>query len=243
MNQDAIWEYFQNEAVESFAGSERRLAYLANLIALPAKVLNIGVGSGTFEAHAIAKGLTVFSLDPSRKSIERLQQLYSLGDRARVGYGQQIPFPDHHFDAVVLSEVMEHMSDEVIEGTVREVARVLRIGGQIIGTVPAREKLSEDTVICPDCGKRFHRWGHVQSFNPDSLRALLVSQFADMRIWERPFIPFGSLNWKGKVQGVTKLLLYFCGFHGKHENIVFIGRRKHPASGQTQTARLAPPTK
>src|SRR5689334_3083972 len=106
-NQDAIWEYFQNEAAESFAGSVSRLAYLANLIPSPAKVLNIGVGGGMFESQAIAKGLTVFSLDPSAKSIEGLRQRFGLGDRAQVGYSQQIPFFDDSFDAVVISEVLE----------------------------------------------------------------------------------------------------------------------------------------
>lgn len=224
-NQDAIWDYFQNEALESFAGSASRLAYLANLISCPGKVLNIGVGAGTFEAEAIGRGLTVFSLDPSAKSIERLRQIYDLGDRARIGYSQEIPFPDDHFDAVVLSEVMEHLPDDVLDKTLREVARVLRTGGHIIGTVPAREELAEDTVVCPNCSRRFHRWGHVQSFSADRLRTLLSSQFSEIRIWERPFVTFSTLNWKGKIQGLARLLLYFCGFHGKHENMVFLARR------------------
>ena len=223
-NQDAIWDYFQNEAAESFAGSAKRLAYLAALIPCPGKVLNIGVGAGIFEAQAIARGLSVFSLDPSAKSIERLQQTYGLGDRARVGYSQQIPFPDRHFDAVVLSEVLEHLPGEVLDATLSEVVRVLRTGGRIIGTVPAREELAEETVVCPDCSKRFHRWGHVQSFDPNRLRTLLSSHFSEIRIWERPFVNFSTLNWKGKIQGFVRLFLYLCGFHGKHENMVFIAR-------------------
>jgi SAM-dependent methyltransferase len=225
MNQDAIWDYFQNEVPQNFAGTETRLGYLARLIPSPAKVLNIGVGAGTFEGQAIARGLTVFSLDPNAKSIERVQQIYGLGDRARVGYSQQIPFLDSHFDAVVLSEVIEHLSDDILAATLREVARVLRTGGQIIGTVPAREQLAENTVVCPDCSKRFHRFGHVQSFNPDRLRALLNPHFSEIRIWERPFVPFSRLSWKGKIRGVVRLLLYFCGSHGAHENMVFIARR------------------
>ena len=33
MNQDAIWDYFQNEGVASFDGSEARLSYLVKKIA------------------------------------------------------------------------------------------------------------------------------------------------------------------------------------------------------------------
>jgi len=224
-SQDALWDFYQNEAPDSFAGSARRLAYLARLLGRTGKVLNIGVGAGTFEAAALARGLTVFSLDPSAASIERLRQRLGLGDRAQVGYGQRVPFPDRSFDALVLSEVMEHLSDEVLEATLKEAARVLRPGGRLVGTVPAREDLAANTVICPDCGRRFHRWGHSQSFDPGRLRKALGAHFTDVRAWERPFVTFGALNWKGKMQGLLRMLLYRCGVHGEQENIVFVARR------------------
>jgi SAM-dependent methyltransferase len=223
-NQEAIWEYFQNEGLHSFAGSQARLSYLASLIPAPGRVLNIGVGNGVFEARAMARGLTIFSLDPDPKSIERLQQLYGLGDRAQVGYSQRIPFPNQHFDAVVLSEVLEHLPDDIVAATLREIARVLRPDGQFIGTVPAREKLEDETVVCPSCSHRFHRWGHAQSFDSAKLRAVLNSYFPEIRIWERPFVTFSTLNWKGKLQGLTRIVLNFCGIHGRHENIVFVAR-------------------
>lgn len=227
MDQDAIWDYFQNEAADgvAFAGSEKRLGYLASLIDPPANVLNIGVGAGTFEGLAIKRGLTVFSLDPSVKSIEGLRQRHGVGDRAQVGYGQQMPFPDAQFDAVVMSEVMEHLAQDILEGTLREVHRVLKPGGRIIGTVPARENIQNETVVCPDCGKRFHRWGHVQSFHPDRMRGLLGAHFRDVRIHERPFVAFGKLNWKGKIIGLARMLLYRFGVHGQHENMVFIAHK------------------
>jgi SAM-dependent methyltransferase len=224
-DQNAIWDYFQNEAVDSFAGSEARLTYLARLIPSPATVLNVGVGSGTFEARATARGLTVFSLDPSARSIERLQQLYGFGDRARVGYSQEIPFPERHFDAVVISEVLEHLTPDVFDATLREVSRVIRPDGQFIGTVPAREKLADETVVCPSCSHRFHRWGHSQSFDPERLRSLLSEYFSEIRIWERPFVTFSTLNWKGKLQGFVRVFLNSIGLHGRHENIVFVARR------------------
>jgi ubiquinone/menaquinone biosynthesis C-methylase UbiE len=236
MNQDAIWDYFQNEGMDgvAFAGSETRLGYLARLIPTPSEVLNIGVGAGTFEAQAIKRGVTVFSLDPNAKSIERLKQVYGLGDRARVGYGQKIPFPDQHFDAVVLSEVLEHLSDDILTATLREAARVLRIHGQIIGTVPAREDLADDTVVCPDCSKKFHRWGHVQTFDSNRMRSMLMPYFVEIRTWERAFVFFSILNWKGKLHGLVRLLLNVCGIHGDHENMVFVARR---AGGQQRTSQ------
>lgn len=224
-NQDAIWEYFQNEAPESFAGSASRAAYLLRFVGRTGRVLNVGAGAGTFEEAAAARGLEVSSLDPSPKTIERLRQRLGLGDRARVGYGQSIPFPDGAFDVVVLSEVLEHLPDDVLQATLAEAARVLRKGGRLLGTVPARENLADQRVVCPDCGKRFHRWGHVQSFDVPRVRALLGVRFAEARAWDRPFANAAALNWKGKTLALARRLLHLLGVHGQQETIVFIATR------------------
>jgi SAM-dependent methyltransferase len=50
--------------------------------------------------------------------------------------GEALPFPDKSFDAVLLNEVLEHVSDE--EKTLRGVFRVLRPGGHIVIMSPNR---------------------------------------------------------------------------------------------------------
>ena len=125
MNQDAIWDYFQNEGVANFDGSEARLSYLVKKIAPGSRVLNIGVGSGVFERLGIARGIDIHCIDPSKRAIESLKEKLGIGERARVGYSQEIPFGDHYFDVVVMSEVLEHLTDDVLERTIVEVHRVL----------------------------------------------------------------------------------------------------------------------
>lgn len=90
-SQDAIWEYFQNEAPGSFRAAEPRLRFLMRSLRRDQTVLNIGVGSGLFEDLALGVGIQVHSLDPNQKSIERLRERLVLGDRAKVGYCQEIP--------------------------------------------------------------------------------------------------------------------------------------------------------
>ncbi len=46
----------------------------------------------------------------------------------------RLPFPDNYFDGVVLSEILEHIDDDV--GGLREVWRVLKPGGVVAITVP-----------------------------------------------------------------------------------------------------------
>lgn len=164
MEQDKIWDYFQNEdgINDVFAGAFPRYNFLAQQTASGMQALNIGVGNGGLENILINKGVAVSCLDPSSKSIENIRQKYSLGDRTLVGYSHAIPFPDGQFDAVIMTEVLEHLDDNALNMTTKEVNRVLKPGGRFIGTVPVDENLFEGRVMCPQCGVPFHRWGHTQ---------------------------------------------------------------------------------
>ena len=146
MNQDAIWDYFQNEGVASFDSSEARLSYLVKKIAPGSRVLNIGVGSGVFERLGLARGIDIHCIDPSKRTIESLKEKLGIGEKARVGYSQEIPFGDHFFDVVVMSEVLEHLTDDVLVGTIAEVHRVLaappRGGGGIYRNGTGKGKIA-----------------------------------------------------------------------------------------------------
>lgn len=190
--QDNIWEHYQNQAVGSFDLSYPRLRFLAELCPSGTKVLNIGVGSGYLEKLLVARGVEVYSLDPSRESIERLKAELSLGsDRARQGYCSNIPFEDFHFDKVVMTEVLEHIPQEKLSATLNEVRRTLKPNGEFTGTVPFREDLKSNEVICPQCQSQFHRWGHVKSYDVMSLRELLSHHgFQIKRLYPRSFPDF-----------------------------------------------------
>lgn len=225
MAHDKIWDYFQNESPETFRSTESRLGFLARRIAAPARVLDVGVGVGIFEREAIARGLDVWCLDPSERSIEALRERFGLGDKARVGDGAAMPFEDGAFDAVVMSEVLEHLPDDVLARTLDEVWRVLKPSGRFLGTVPCRENLAAQTVVCPCCGERFHRWGHVQRFDPERLRATLGKRLEVLRIEERRFAAWHTLNWKGKLAAAAQLALLRLGVHGRNESLFFEAQR------------------
>jgi len=219
--QDLIWNYYQNESPELFTGSRARIQYLLRRIPGRRAVLNIGCGTGLFERAALDHGLDVHSLDPSEQTIEALRSSLHLGSRAQVGHIQQIPFSDAQFDVVVLTEVLEHLTSEVIAAGLAEIRRILKPGGRILGTVPSRENLQDQTVVCPACATSFHRWGHQQSFEPQQVRTLLARHFTAIDIVERPFTTWSALTWRGKLVGAMKLLLWTLGSHGSNENIVF----------------------
>jgi SAM-dependent methyltransferase len=224
--QDRIWDYYQNDAAETFAGSVSRLSFLAMRIGVPGKVLDIGVGSGVFEEMALARGLDVYALDPSERSIAALREKLKLDGKAKIGYSTEIPFASNFFDAVVVSEVLEHLSDDVLARSLPEIERVLVPGGLLLGTVPARERIADQNVVCPDCGSRFHRWGHMQSFDVARMSALLAQHFDIERIFEKRFVTWRTLNWKGKTVALLQLLVSALGVKGSNQNVVFLARKR-----------------
>lgn len=224
MSQDLIWDHFQNEGVASFDRADPRLQFLLRQLRPGERVLNIGVGSGALERLAVKRGIDIWALDPSERSMDALRRELSLGDHAQTGYSQNLPFPDDHFDAVVMSEVLEHLDEDVCTRSLREVRRVLRPSGRLLGTVPAREPLELSEVVCPDCGNRFHRWGHQTSFDVGSLRALLEADFRVSCVQERYFNEWEAVSWIRRLGGLAKKFLSWRGLgpYGLARNIFFI---------------------
>lgn len=174
MEQKKLWDYYQSTGAAAFGGAGPRLAYLASRFRKGERVLNIGIGNGAFEMFALRRGLAIHSLDPSEVATASLRENLQLGDRVKVGVSSRIPWPDASFDGVVMSEVVEHLEKDELDLTLAEIKRVLVPGGLFWGTVPWREDLSVNAVVCPDCGKHYNRWGHVQAFDEDSLAATLL---------------------------------------------------------------------
>ena len=228
MNQEKIWNYFQNnsDAGDIAFRADSRYRFLSRQITSGSTVLNIGVGKGGLEEMLIAKKVNIHSLDPNKESIRNIQSRFSLGEKARVGFSQSIPFDDECFDVVIMSEVLEHLSDDVLEKTLRECHRVLRSGGVFIGTVPAEENLMETQVICPDCGKVFHRWGHLQSFSQDRLNTILSSKYGEQMVERKYFGNCIILNWKGRVGWFLKQIALLLGIKGNGETFFFSGKKQ-----------------
>lgn len=189
--QDRIWKHHQTQGSGVFDLSYPRLRFLAERCAPRTRVLNIGVGSGYLEELLVKRGVEVWSLDPSPETIAQLQRRLDLGGRARHGYSQNIPFDDRSFDKVIMTEVLEHLPTDILHGTLDEVRRVLKPGGELTGTVPYREDLSSNEVICPRCQAQFHRWGHAQRFDVASMTGLFADHgFRVMRLYPRTFPDF-----------------------------------------------------
>ena len=125
-----------------------------------------------------------------------------------------------------MSEVLEHLEDEVQEQTLIEVGRVLAPSGRFLGTVPADENLGASLCICPSCGEQFHRWGHVRSYSQSSLMDLLAAHFVQVELGRHYFAEVAELNWKGRLARWLKLLQLRLGRTGANESFFFSAQRR-----------------
>jgi 2-polyprenyl-3-methyl-5-hydroxy-6-metoxy-1,4-benzoquinol methylase len=84
-------------------------------------------------------------------------------------------FENSQFDAVLLLEVVEHLNDEYLSGTLNEIARVIKPGGILVVSTPNEEDLSASTRFCPECGAIFHEWQHIRNWSVNTLAEKLAS--------------------------------------------------------------------
>jgi len=227
INQEKIWDHFQNSELNVFAGAHPRLTSLVNQVPGGACMLNVGVGDGFLETQALLRGVEVYALDPSEDAIKKLAE--SIGDpdgeHFKAGFAEAIPFAKDFFDVVVMSEVLEHLGDESLSQALQEVHRVLKPGGKFIGTVPAEEDLSAYLVVCPCCEAKFHRWGHQQSFTRERFANLLAMNFEGVFVQRAYFPDWKRCSWKGKLLNFAKLCICRFGNGGANESWQFVARK------------------
>jgi SAM-dependent methyltransferase len=128
----------------------------------PDRVLDAGCGWGvTLEALERA-GYWAEGLDISRRALEGLdrpERRLFLADLT-----QPIPDIDEPFHAVLALDVIEHIDDD--RGTLERLGRLVRPGGAVVVSVPAR----------PDFFTEFDAiQGHRRRYTPDTLRDAFTS--------------------------------------------------------------------
>lgn len=223
-----IWTHFQGEGkAYGFTGSHGRHAHLLRMIERFAAggspvVLNVGIGDGNFEREALRRGWSVASLDPDEDAI---QAISTAGVRGQVGSITCMPFADDSFDFVVASEVLEHLTADERSLALREIARTLKSGGRLLGTVPLQEDLALSRTVCPQCNHVFHRWGHTTSFGLESMRVELAAVFGEVTCYRAALVEFAGRSFRGKLKSTIRWVLGRFGAAIAVPSLVFIARK------------------
>jgi SAM-dependent methyltransferase len=96
-----------------------------------ARVLDLGCGVGFFGNMAAERGAKVVGLDFSADALHLCGKHHADLGRVR-GDATRLPFGDATFDAVLLNDIIEHLSEEPGRNMIAETFRVLRKGGALI---------------------------------------------------------------------------------------------------------------
>jgi SAM-dependent methyltransferase len=114
-------------------------------------VLDIGCGVGRYLVPLVRNGFRVVGADLSRQALTLLDSNYS---RA-VADIQQLPFPDHSFDAITCYGVLQHLERAGREKAAAELFRILKHKGvtfvEVIGQLDMRyncgKRIAADTFV------------------------------------------------------------------------------------------------
>lgn len=224
--QDQLWRHFQLCQTEVFDLSYPRLRFFASKCKPGERVLNVGIGNAFLERLLLDRKIAIQTLDPSRMALNRAAK--SLGKRfqGKCGYLENIPFPDHSFDRVICTEVLEHLTATQMQAGFIEIRRVLKPRGILNGSVPYRENLRSGMGICPRCSHRFHHWGHQQGgFEQRNMSAWLTrSGFRVLRCYPRTFVDFRRKSLRALLRALGRRLLGLFGEPIVGPSLVFIAR-------------------
>lgn len=95
-----------------------------------AKVLDIGAAQGRALVVLVEEGYDAYGVEPwdqARETAAVMAEEFGVSFDLRAGAAEEIPFPDAHFDVVLATAVMEHVTD--LEQSLAEISRVLKPGG------------------------------------------------------------------------------------------------------------------
>jgi SAM-dependent methyltransferase len=165
--EDAV--YFEREYFELHPGKVKYLEYLVRLLRshgiTGGRVLDVGAGYGFFLEALERAGYETHGIEVAPHAVEQARRR----TRAQViqqGAEEPFPFPDDHFAAITLLDVIEHLSHYPV--TLESCRRCLQPGGKLFVIT-----LNAHSLARPLLGRRWAWYQdptHVHMFSPRMLR-------------------------------------------------------------------------
>lgn len=96
------------------------------------RCLDLGSDNGVISYLLRQLGGKWYSADLNQETVSAIKSLVK--ERVDLIEPGKLPYPDSHFDLVVVVDLLEHLPDDSV--LVSELARILKVGGQVVINVP-----------------------------------------------------------------------------------------------------------
>ncbi|MCD6178471.1 MAG: class I SAM-dependent methyltransferase [Bacteroidales bacterium] len=126
-------------------------------------IADIGCGNGII-TNVLAQHYEVFAVDRSAKALSfvNAKKIQASAD--------DIPLESESVDMVFSSEMLEHLEESVLNGSIAEFKRLSK--KYIFITVPNDENPDKLSIKCPECNYVYNRPNHLRSFKEESFDKL-----------------------------------------------------------------------
>lgn len=95
------------------------------------RLLDLGCGTGELAPVFLRAGYSYTGIDIAPERIAYAAKTFPRG-KFQVMDASALRYPDGHFDQILVTGVLHHLSDEEVRDIVKEMARVLRPGGRAL---------------------------------------------------------------------------------------------------------------
>jgi SAM-dependent methyltransferase len=205
---DAIAGRYERAYALPSAESRRRMTrVLAALPPAPARVLDLGVGTGRELSALLDAGYAPTGLDASQAMLERCARRARPVPLVRADFWRApLPFEGASFDAAVaLHGTLAHPPDGLAVGRLaRELARVVRTGGLFVVEVPSPAWLDRLAGFAAEADRSVRRTGPKTCVYEDLVAGVSIeATLLDEADWRAALAP----DWRPRFESIDELEL------------------------------------
>jgi len=165
MDNKAVYENFDWGAFKSDSLKGKVTKVVQTIPSSVDSILDVGCGNGLI-TNILGQRFDVTAIDRSEQALKFVET------KKIKASSDSIPLENESFDMVFSSELLEHLPDDVLNGTVNEFKRLSK--KYIFITVPNNENPDKLSIECTKCGYKYNSPNHLRSFSIDKLKGLFL---------------------------------------------------------------------
>ena len=166
---DEYWKEHINKKLEEDVWIEDYKNYMN----LSGKCLDLGCGIGQYSKKLMEYGMDVISTDISEIALNEVKKFNP--NIKKVDMSENLPFNNFEFDTVFASLSIHYFDDTTTKKLMKEINRVLKVGGIFIGSVNGTEGINaiKDTAIELEPHYYSNKGKNIRLFDGEDLRKYL----------------------------------------------------------------------